>query len=627
MHVEATGFINLQLFWDKDQNKRVVSPSNYIIMWSNREKGGKLRYTSSLLTLRLVGEQKLPEGWEAFELRASREKDGGEYIEFELLTLPSDLSKTPLAIVAGPVRVNADTDLREFMRIDMGRPVRIRDLALDLDSQAMSSKQAMVALPAAAAGLVLLNGPGFVAPQAAQAARVTPTVATIAGQSSSASFSAAATCAAAAGATAVAGAKARRGKVARKYDSFNFTPVVCQNNEYTNDTGYLPDGTPLSSAGNKINHPERNQPEPPVQAYSAQGSYVNDVGYLPDGTPINMAGNAINHMPASAPTAPYRADAGYVPAAGNQATPPPVPSTPPAAAAYVGAVSAGPEVSHGISFQYSFQKDAYADLEFQNDVGYLADGTPMNRAGNALNHPETITPDLHTPGSPLPRANFTNSVGYLPDGTPMHAAGNAINHPERMQPDIHAPGSPLPKSVYAADVGYLMDGTPLSFAGNNSLKPGAPSFTGGSAQTANAPGTFASTSTAASGDRRMQPASFAYSMQRDVYADLSFTNEAGYLPDGTPLNRAGNALNHPETIQPDSHAPGSPLPRANFVNDVGYLPDGTPMNLAGNAVNHPETIQADPHSPGSPLPKSSYAADVGYLVDGTPLNAAGNNSI
>ena len=44
-----------------------------------------------------------------------------------------------------------------------------------------------------------------------------------------------------------------------------------RNNEYTNDTGYLPDGTPLSSAGNKINHPERNQPEPPVQAYSAQG--------------------------------------------------------------------------------------------------------------------------------------------------------------------------------------------------------------------------------------------------------------------------------------------------------------------------------------------------------------------
>ena len=33
---------------------------------------------------------------------------------------------------------------------------------------------------------------------------------------------------------------------------------------------------------------------------------------------------------------------------------------------------------------------------------------------------------------------------------------------------------------------------------------------------------------------------------------------------------------------------GSPLPRAVFANDVGYLPDGTPLNKAGNAINHPE---------------------------------------
>ena len=39
-------------------------------------------------------------------------------------------------------------------------------------------------------------------------------------------------------------------------------------------------------------------------------------------------------------------------------------------------------------------------------------------------------------------------------------------------------------------------------------------------------------------------------------------------------------MNHPETIGPDPHTPGSPLPRANFVNDVGYLPDGTPLNKA-----------------------------------------------
>ena len=94
----------------------------------------------------------------------------------------------------------------------------------------------------------------------------------------------------------------------------------------------------------------------------------------------------------------------------------------------------------------------------------------MNRAGNAINHPETIGPDPHTPGSPLPRAEFVNSVGYLPDGTPLNAAGNALNHPETMQPDMHNPGSPLPASFYAAEVGYLVDGTPMATAGNLSVQ-------------------------------------------------------------------------------------------------------------------------------------------------------------
>jgi len=120
---------------------------------------------------------------------------------------------------------------------------------------------------------------------------------------------------------------------------------------------------------------------------------------------------------------------------------------------------------------------------------------------------------------------------------------------------------------------------------------------------------------------------FSYAYQRDAFADLEYGNDVGYLPDGTPMNAAGNAMNHPETIPPDPHSPGSPLPRANFVNDVGYLPDGTPLNRAGNAMNHPENIQPDPHSPGSPLPESAYAASVGYFVDGTPVANAGNNAI
>eukprot|EP00913_Durusdinium_trenchii_P001521 g1408.t1 len=266
---------------------------------------------------------------------------------------------------------------------------------------------------------------------------------------------------------------------------------------------------------------------------------------------------------------------------------------------------------HGIKFPYSIQKDSYADLEFQNDIGYLPDGTPMNRAGNCVNHPETIGPDPHSPGSALPRAEFCNSVGYLPDGTPMNRAGNAINHPETISPDMHAPGSPLPASHYYADVGYLVDGTDLLTAGNNSVRGGAVPPAAAPAASA-APAMAASGGfAAAAGGTLLHARGFLYSVQKDAYADLAFGNDIGYLPDGTAMNRAGNCINHPETIGPDPHSPGAPLPRALFVNDVGYLPDGTPLNRAGNCINHPETIGPDPHSPGSALPSSAYAADIG----------------
>ena len=50
-----------------------------------------------------------------------------------------------------------------------------------------------------------------------------------------------------------------------------------------------------------------------------------------------------------------------------------------------------------------------------------------------------------------------------------------------------------------------------------------------------------------------------------------------------------------------------------FPNDMypGYMPDGTAMNKAGNAMNHPETIGPDIHKDGSPLIPSPYMADVG----------------
>ena len=163
----------------------------------------------------------------------------------------------------------------------------------------------------------------------------------------------------------------------------------------------------------------------------------------------------------------------------------------------------------------------------------MPDGTPMNKAGNCINHPETIQPDPHTPGSPLPRALLHNSVGYLPDGTPMNAAGNAVNHPDRMQPDMHVAGSPLPKSVYCADVGYLVDGTDLATAGNNSVKAVPPPTMPAAAPVASPPPVASPTPVAASftsaSTDAMHGIKFSYSMQKDAYADLEFLNDVGCL--------------------------------------------------------------------------------------------------
>merc|ERR1712038_897225 len=89
-----------------------------------------------------------------------------------------------------------------------------------------------------------------------------------------------------------------------------------------------------------------------------------------------------------------------------------------------------------------------------------------------------------------------------------------------------------------------------------------------------------------------------YEKPQRAYYELEFGNDVGYLPDGTPMNLAGNCVNHPERIGADPHRSGSPLPKAKFVNDVGYLPDGTPLK--------------------------GYVNDVGYLPDGTPMASAGN---
>merc|ERR1712039_1130331 len=121
---------------------------------------------------------------------------------------------------------------------------------------------------------------------------------------------------------------------------------------------------------------------------------------------------------------------------------------------------------------------------------------------------------------------------------------------------------------------------------------------------------------------------FYYAKATKAYYQLEFGNDVGYLPDGTPMHKAGNMNNHPNMAGPDPHVAGSPLPKALFVNDIGYLPDGTALNKAGNMMNHPEMAQADPHAPGSPLPPplKGYVNDIGYLPDGTDMATAGNLS-
>jgi len=126
---ESTGFVNFDLSFNAALDKRVVSPEHYIVTFAHRTDKGRPRSHSSLLTLRIVPEELLPSSVPVgVEVRG---RDGeaiickGEYIEFELQSKFHEASsQPPLKIAAGPVRVNAETQQREFMRIDLGRCVR-----------------------------------------------------------------------------------------------------------------------------------------------------------------------------------------------------------------------------------------------------------------------------------------------------------------------------------------------------------------------------------------------------------------------------------------------------------------------------------------------------------------------
>ena len=132
-------------------------------------------------------------------------------------------------------------------------------------------------------------------------------------------------------------------------------------------------------------------------------------------------------------------------------------------------------------------------------------------------------------------------VGYLPDGTAMNTAGNAVNHPETIGPDPHTPGF-LAFDKWGNEVqvetelicGFNTD----TICRNHQIC------------------------------RKLRIFSVNFWNRSWIMLNQHVQN---FLIESTGLTFSG-----------------SPLPRALFVNDVGYLPDGTPLNRAGNAINHPE---------------------------------------
>lgn len=126
---EANGFVNFELSFDASLGRRVIAPRNYVVVFAGQGGGARQKGHSSLLTLQLRPEEDLPEqvqvGVEVRGLDGESAICSGEYVEFELLSSVNDASKQPpLRIAAGPVRVNAENQQREFMRINLGRCVR-----------------------------------------------------------------------------------------------------------------------------------------------------------------------------------------------------------------------------------------------------------------------------------------------------------------------------------------------------------------------------------------------------------------------------------------------------------------------------------------------------------------------
>jgi len=145
---KAASFIRFSLHYDEETSMRVVEPRRFVVDFPPprcvRDQGRQKRH-SALFSLRVVREEGLArdpnmQGPVANHLRykstAERRLVPGadEYVEFELTSREHEApSQQPLRISMGPVRSDAATGRKEFVRVDMGQCVQIvaTDIVVD----------------------------------------------------------------------------------------------------------------------------------------------------------------------------------------------------------------------------------------------------------------------------------------------------------------------------------------------------------------------------------------------------------------------------------------------------------------------------------------------------------------
>lgn len=138
---QATSFAHFSVGFSAEQGCRLVEPRHFCIIFPVKEQG-RTKHHSALLTLRIVREGEIPRdpnvpGPVANHLRFKSADErkaisgADEYLEFELLSRPDQAPSTqPLRITTGPVQVNKETGLKEYLCIEFSQC--IQSIATDL---------------------------------------------------------------------------------------------------------------------------------------------------------------------------------------------------------------------------------------------------------------------------------------------------------------------------------------------------------------------------------------------------------------------------------------------------------------------------------------------------------------